>query len=70
MFSIPGYVYNRGLYCDVVPYMLISGFFREALAPFLVVNLSILMMGLVFQLPVAVIAHRCESCCSGESNHS
>lgn len=69
MFNIPGYVYNRGLYCDVVPYIDLSVFFRGALAPFLV-NLSILMMGLVFQLAVAVIAHRCESCCSGESDHS
>lgn len=31
VFSVPGYVYNRGLYCDVVPYMLISLFFSGEL---------------------------------------
>lgn len=33
VFSIPGYVYNRGLYCDVVPYMLISVFFQGSFSP-------------------------------------
>lgn len=70
LFNIPGCVYNRGLYCDVIPYMLISLFFsRGALDPF-VVNLIILMVGLAFQSPITAIAHRFESCCSGESVHS